>query len=112
MFLFIFIIIYLFIYTCIINFFSFYFSFLHVTANIDQPSLKVSLTDGLISAIINTQVTHVLNPLSVNVSLALIQSPSVIGVVCIGIHADVKILQITIDKQKVHVHVHVAVGAC
>lgn len=63
--------------------------------------MKLSLTDAVISTIINKRVSYLLDPLTVAVSLAPIQSPSVAGLMCIGVHVDINILQVTIEKEQV-----------
>lgn len=92
-----------------INFIHFFSS--SFPANTDQTSLKLSLTDAVISTIINKRVSYLLDPLTVAVSLAPIQSPSVAGLMCIGVHVDINILQVTIEKEQVCIinNVHVLI---
>ena len=64
-------------------------------------SWQISLIDATIFTIMRGGASYMLHPLSMDVSVAPIQSPSVKGAAGLGVHVDVKLLQFTVSKQQV-----------
>ena len=64
-------------------------------------SWQISLIDATIFTVMRGGASYMLHPLSMDVSVAPIQSPSVKGVAGLGVHVDVKLLQFTVSKQQV-----------